>query len=255
MNTLKKIPGPSTNCNTCPVRHAALFKGVPLDQLEWTQEFRENQLTAKPKEVLFHEGDDTPHAFTLFSGWVKMFKSLPNGKRQVLRFALPGDFIGFQERFDGPMTYTAQAISPVVVCAFPRPQMIDMFRRYPDLGMRMISMTANYMSLCQQYLIGAGSKSAKERIAFLLLELFHRVRSSPGYDGDHDDMSVHLPLSQDELGEATGLTSVHVNRVLRELRDDQVIAYTKRRLTIIDLHALSTLAHYEFDENCSPLLL
>lgn len=238
-------PEPHTQCISCPVRDLALFKGVPEDRLDWTQTYRQAQYAATPKQHLYHEGEKADFAFTLFSGWVVLYKSLDNGKRQILRFALPGDFLGFQLNLEGPMTHSAQALTHSTLCAFPRNKLQTMFTERVELGQRMAQMNAQYMALCQHHLLGAGRKSAKERIAFLLIELWHRVRSLEGIlDGITED-SIEFPVAQEEIGDAVGLTTVHVNRTLKELREEGYLEVSNRRLQIFRADDLARLAHFD----------
>lgn len=237
---------PLTQCAACPVRELALFEGVPEEHLSWTQQYRANQLVVPAKQDFLHEGSESDFVYTLFSGWAILYKTLPSGKRQIIRFALPGDLIGFQHNLKAPMHYSAQALTESVYCAFPRARMGEMLTQRPELATRLALMSARDSALCQQHLLGTGRKTAKERVAFLLLELYHRVRSladvmPDAIDGD----AVEFPVAQEEIGDAVGLTTVHVNRTLRELRDEGLVACSHRRLCILDDERLSEIGQFD----------
>lgn len=239
-------------CTTCPVRRRALFNGVPENQLEWTQQYRSFQTEVGAKHNIFLEGQACTHAFTLFEGWAAVYKTLPNGKRQIMRFALPGDFLGFQPNLDGPMIYGVSAITKCVLCAFPRSTLKEMLRENKELALQMALMNAKYMELCQYHLMGTGRQSARERIAFLLLELYHR---SLAQQDPHDDGAVPFPVCQEEIADAVGLTTVHVNRTLQELKADGLLSCSGRRLIIEDEDRLSAIANFDktIIENQIPL--
>ncbi|MGB0721382.1 MAG: Crp/Fnr family transcriptional regulator [Gammaproteobacteria bacterium] len=237
---------PLTQCAVCPVRKRALFEGVPEEHLNWTQQFRLNQLVVPAKQDYLHEGSESDSVYTLFSGWSILYKTLPSGKRQILRFALPGDLIGFQHNLRSPMQYSAQALTESVYCAFPRARMGEMLSERPELATRLALMNARDTALCHQHLLGTGRKTAKERVAFLLLELYHRVMSLADIMPDAvDDDAIEFPVAQEEIGDAVGLTTVHVNRTLRELRDEGLVACSHRRLRILDDARMSEIGQFD----------
>lgn len=235
------LPEPHQKCSSCPVRERALFNGVDEDQLDWTQSYRSYQVEVSPKQNIYLEGEPSTHAYTLFDGWASIYKTLPNGKRQILRFALPGDFLGFQPDLEGPMRYGVSAITRVVLCAFPRTGLTEMFKNHKDLALQMALLNARYMELCQHHLMGTGRQSAIERIAFLLLELFYRSRLQAGVAGE----SVPFPICQEEVADAVGLTTVHVNRTLKEMRAEGLLECAARKLVIKDEKRLTEIANFD----------
>ncbi len=244
-DVLATRPKPHTECASCRIRKLALFKGVALEDLQWTQTYRSNQLFAAAKKNLYEEDRTNPYAYTLFSGWVMLFKSLSSGKRQILRFALPGDFIGFQANLTGPMTHSARTVTECSFCAFPRDNLRAMFFERPDLAVRIAEMNARDMDLCQYHLLGAGRKSARERLAFTLLELFYRSIRIDLAAGASMPESIDFPVAQEELGDSVGLTTVHVNRTLRAMQKDDLITLTRRRLSIHDFDRLCEIGHFD----------
>lgn len=242
---LDLAPEPHTQCSACPVRALALFKGVSEEHLEWTQDYRASQFALAAKKDLYQEGDEHELAYTLFSGWAFIYKTLSNGKRQIIRFALPGDFIGFQADLLAPMTYSVHTLTQVTLCGFPRSSLLTMLAERTDLASRMVTMNARDMALCQSHLMGAGRKSAKERVAFLFLELFHRVKALGEIMPGSDTHSISFPVSQEDVADAMGLTAVHVNRTLRELKEDGLCVASHRRLEILDEPRMTELAQFD----------
>ena len=236
---------PHTHCAECPVRDRALFENVPLEHLDWTQQFRSNQFIVRPKHDLLREGEPAEYVYTLFSGWMIFYKSLPSGKRQILRFALSGDLIGFQPVLQAPMNYSVRTLTEVELCAFPRAKLGTMLEERPELATRLALMNARDAALCQHHLLGTGRKSAKERVAFLLLEILYRVRSMGQIMSVHEDGSIDFPVAQEEIGDAVGLTTVHVNRTLKELRDEGLVTNNHRRLTVHDEGTLKEIAQFD----------
>lgn len=238
---------PQTECTQCPIRNMALFKGVPLDRLSWTQKYRDQQFVVPNKTVLYDEGSAPSHVYTLFDGWMALYQSSRSGKRQILRFALPGDFLGFQANSNGVISHSVAALSDSIVCGFPRAILKEMFEDQPMLALSLATMESRDMSLCQHHQAFRSRKDAFESIAFLLLELFHRSRRQMSQNYDPENNTVVFPLTQEDIGDAVGLTNVHVNRVLRQFNKIGLIECHHKKLQILDEEKLSEIG--EFDES------
>lgn len=236
-----------TDCETCPIRDMALFQGVPVSRLDWTQEYRDEQLVVPPKATLYDAGSKPKYAYTLFNGWMAMYQTSRSGRRQILRFALPGDFLGFQANSKGIISHSVSAISESIVCAFPRDSLTDLFEKQPALALRLATMESRDMSLCQHHQAFSSSKDAHESIAFLLLELFHRTRLQMRHNYDPVTNSIVFPVTQEDIGDAVGLTSIHVNRVMRQFRKLGLIECNRKKLQIMGEEKLAEIG--EFDKS------
>lgn len=240
-------PGEGEQCAQCAVRKLALFRGVKPENIEWTQMLRQEQYVIRPKRRLFEEGEPPRYAFTLFSGWVAQYQMSPDGGRMIHQFALPGDFIGFQTTSGQPIDYSAQTITEVTVCAFPVKELDKVLKELPELTNRLVEMHMQTLKFFRQHILNIGRKSARQRLAYLLLELFYRVRAIGSLMSGSSSNSIAFPLSQEDLADAMGLTSVHISRTLRELTDEGLVSIHRRRLTILNEPLLAELA--QFDSN------
>ena len=239
---------PYTECSQCPIREMALFQGVPEKRLEWTQNYRKNQILVRSRSKIFQEGESHDYIYTLFSGWGILYKTVSNnGKRQILRFLLPGDLIGYQTNGSGAATHSAGTITESILCSFPRAQLGDMLTNNPELALRLVNMESRDMSLCQNHLMAAGRKTAKESVAFVLLELYYRVQLQVKNSYSASTNSIDFPITQEDIGDAIGLTNVHVNRVIKGLMDERLIICNKKRLTILNEEKLSEIAEFSPD--------
>lgn len=246
---------PHTKCTQCPIRELALFQGIPPERLEWTQKYRDQQFVVPSKATLYREASATDYVYTLFDGFMAMYQTSREGKRQILRFALPGDFLGFQTDQNGLMSHSVSALSESIVCGFPRNRLQEMFEETPSLALRLASMGSRDMNLCQHHQAFRSRKDAYESIAFLLLELFHRTREQMNHNYDPVSNSIVFPMTQEDIGDAVGLTNVHVNRILRQFHKLGLINCHHKRLHILDEDKLSDMG--EFDKSmisCSPLI-
>jgi len=236
---------PHTECDACPIREMALFQGVPRDRLEWTQKYRDVQLVVPPKATLYEAGSKPKYVYTLFNGWMAMYQTSRSGKRKILRFVLPGDFLGFQANLKGTISHSASAISESIVCAFPRDTLSDLFEKQPSLAFRLASMESREMNLCQHHQAFRSSKDSHESIAFLLLELFHRTRLQMRHSYDPVKNSIVFPLTQEDIGDAVGLTSIHVNRVIGQFRMLGLIECDRKTLQILSEEKLAEIGEFD----------
>lgn len=206
---------------------------------------KNNEFTADPRSQIYLENIKPSFAFTLFSGWVALYQTLDNGQRQILRIALPGDLLGFQRHANGTATHSAEAITATKLCAFPVKDFSKMMTDQPEVAARLIEMTARDIAICQQHLVCAGKKTAREKIAYLLLETFHRVRKQVPADFNESDNSIYFPLTQEDIGDTVGLTNVHVNRMIKELEKDGILQCHHRRLSILKEDVMAEIGQFD----------
>ncbi len=234
-----------TDCNFCPIRDTALFECVSPSRLSWTQKYRDDQLVVPPKATLFETGSKSKYVYTLFNGLMAMYQTSRSGKRQILKFAFPGDFLGFQTSSEGVALHSVSAISESIVCAFPRDSIKNLFEMQPELALRLASMEARDMSLCQHHQAFRSSKDSYESLAFLLLELFHRTRLQMPHNYDPVKNTIFFPVTQEDIGDAVGLTSVHVNRVMSQFRKLGLIECSRKKLQILGEEKLAEIGVFD----------
>ena len=180
---------------------------------------------------ILRQGEPSSALYNLVEGWVQLYQIVEDGRRQILHFAMPGAVLGHDSLNEEASPYGAQALTDVVACSIPQAQFACVAARHPALTLRMSKLLSRDRNLAFDHLTSVGRQNARRRVARLLLELFVRYRHHwPGHKIDE----MRLPLSQEHIGDATGLTGVHVNRVLRELKDSKVLEFHYRRLTVID---------------------
>lgn len=188
---------------------------------------------------IFRAGDRCSAAYSLVEGWACLYELLPDGRRQILHFALPGAILYFRAPHQELASYSAQALTSAVVRVFTNDELVARSREDPEIGFRLAQLISRDRGFSYSHLTSTGRRTAHERVALLLLELFIRWKSqwpSPPVE------EMHLPLTQEHIADAMGLTGVHVNRVLRDLRNDRVLEFHYRRLRIIDFDKLMEIA-------------
>jgi CRP-like cAMP-binding protein len=208
---------------------------VPLDALQpATRAVRRN------REIVT-EGRNYEALLVLLEGSAIRYRVLRDGRRQVLNIVLPGDFIGFPGCFFESALYSVTALSDATVSSLSFAALIGLFDRAPRLAAAIFWSFACEAAIYAEHLIDIGRRSALERVAHFLLELLTRLQVV----GLADERSYLMPLTQELIGDVLGLSVPHVNRTLRQLRDDGLVAIEEQRIVIRDIDALSVLADFE----------
>lgn len=188
---------------------------------------------------LFRVGERGEAIYSLVDGWVALYSLLEDGRKQILQFALPGAILAFVPARGAMMNYSAQALTDSVVGIIPHENLRRLSRDNPEIGLELAGLISQDRSFAYDHLSSMGRRSARERVAYLLLELF--IRSRLRWPG-HRSEEMHLPLTQEHIGDATGLTGVHVNRVLRDLCKEGIAEFHYRRLRIVNPDKLVDVA-------------
>lgn len=229
----------SIDCRTRPGRRDGLHPDHSGDVLHVITRYKSADREIKAGCDLFSQGERGDAIYNLIDGWVALYNLLEDGRRQILQFVLPGAMLAFVPTRDALMTYSAQALTDAVVCTIPHENLERLSRDCPDIGMRLAGLIAQDRSLAYEHLSSVGRRSARERIAQLLLELFirYRVRWPDRRSGE-----MHLPITQEHIGDAVGLTGVHVNRVLRDLGKGGIAEFHYGRLRVLNPDKLADVA-------------
>ena len=190
---------------------------------------------------LVHEGQTGHRAFVLQRGWAYSYKLLPDGGRQVITFSVPGDFIGLRSVLLRTSDHSFATFSDCVVSPISVKRSIAVFNEYPRLGAAILWAVSRDEAMVVEHLVGIGRRSAIERIAHFFLELGDRLRLV----GMASETNFECALNQYLLADALGLTAIHVNRVLRQLREMGLITVKEHRVVIDDVKGLMKLAGYD----------
>lgn len=190
--------------------------------------------------ILQRENDRAGDLFVLRQGMMMSSVLLDDGSRQILRFHFAGDLLAVSSLVYREVPETISALSECVVSPIDRAAFAAMISAHPRLAALVLVHNQIERAALTDRLAALGRTSAKSRVAAILIEIRNRRRAR---DTTIDDSFV-LGLTQEEIGDATGLTSVHVNRMLRQLEDERTIARESGRITLLDERALIRAANY-----------
>jgi CRP-like cAMP-binding protein len=239
------------SCEQCPLRQRAMFRPFSERELEYIDDFKAGELTVDKGASILVEGSHSAHLYTVMEGWGFRYKLLPDGRRQILNYILPGDLIGLQGTLMDEMQHSVEALSPMLLCVFERDQLPDLYRNYPNLAYDITWLAAREEQMLDENLLSVGRRTAVERAAYLIAFLHYRALAV----GLDKKGSALLPMTQQHMADTLGLSIVHTNRTIRKLMNARLILWRDGGCEILDAKKLAEIAGWNPDENkVRPLL-
>ena len=236
-------------CASCPLRPLPLFIDQTESERALIETLKRDQVVVLADRTLIHEGQADAPLYTVLSGWAFRFKTLSDGRRQILNFLLPGDFVGVQQKMGDTAAHGVHTLTDTVLCMFQRDALWELHRSAPALGFSVTWLTAHEEAVVDDALLSVGRRSAEERIATLLILLFKRAAAlqPEGTVG-----GVPFPLTQQHIADALGLSLVHTNKTLRKLERRGLHRIEDGRLQLLDVKSLARLADLYGDGRPEP---
>lgn len=203
-------------------------------------------LTVKRREVpartdLITESEAPLNVHLVLEGFACRYKTLPNGRRQIVAYLIPGDFCDLHVAVLGEMDHSIGTLAPSIVADIPSEDIIELTMTNPRLARALWWATLVDEGILREWLVGMGQRPAAQRLAHLLCELHARFDAV----GHAADGSYHLPLTQSELADTLGMTTVHANRTLQLLRRGGYISTQGQMISIPDFARLSMFASFD----------
>ena len=230
-------------CFECALRACGAFKPISELELAVINEMKRDHLPLPAGSEIIAAGQDQAELYTLYAGWAFRFKTLPDGRRQILTIHLPGDLIGLQGAMFDAASYGVEALTDVEVCVLPRRKVWQLFGNMPELAFDVTWLGAREQGIVDENLTSVGRRSAAERIAALIIQLYKRLNAL----GLVVNGAMPFPLTQQHIADALGLSLVHTNKSLAKLRRIGLFTQVNGTLLLTNPHALESLAQY-FDE-------
>jgi CRP/FNR family transcriptional regulator len=195
--------------------------------------------TIKAGQEIWPQDRPAPPVIHITKGWAARYRMLPGGARQIVRFLLPGDVAGLHSQFLGASISALQAVTDVALVEIRPGPLRDAIRRTPELGYEIGLLAAREKRDLEDHLLAIGQDSGLGKVAFLLATLFRRGVQAGLVSG----ALLPFPLTQRHVGDALGLSIVHVNRMLQQLQRDGLVRLKRGRLELLDEPALAAIGH------------
>src|SRR3984885_7157701 len=154
--------GHITPCELCPLRKRPNLREFDPDELSFVKQFKVDELRVDPGASFLREGEHNEHLYTVLSGWAFRYKMLDDGRRQILNYALPADMVGLQGALMREMEHSVEALTPLVLCVFPRAKLWDLYNRFPSLAFDVTWLAAREEQLIDENLLSLGRRTAIE---------------------------------------------------------------------------------------------
>lgn len=209
------------------MRKLAVYVTLGDMELGVLERFQRNVRSFPPRHELTHEGQIKPAAFILLKGWALSYKLQPSGDRQIIDFQIPGDFLGMRSVLFRRSDHSIEALTRIDVSEVLGEDLLQGFSEAPRLATAVLWAASRDEAMLVEHLVNLGRRTAEQRVVHFLLELGARLKLV----GMADATGFSCPLTQFHLADALGLSPVHVNRVLRQLREAKLVTFRHGRVT------------------------
>lgn len=194
----------------------------------------------RPHETLVREGEPAAHISLLLTGFAYGCRFLPDGRRQIVSYLIPGDLCDPRLLLLPNAAHTVSTLTAAKVALYSREPLLALIDRYPNLGRALCWLALQEEMIAREWLVSIGQRTAVERLAHLLCEMFTRMQAVRLTEGGRCEM----PLTQVELADTLALSTVHINRTLQELRRRGLLSLSGGMLEIHDFGALQSVAMF-----------
>ena len=229
-------------CARCPLQGMSGLRELDNEQISYMESFKEGEVELERGQMLVEQGQVLESLFTLTEGVLIRFRSLEDGRRQIVNFMFPGDLVGLQGVFDDPSGHSVQALLTSRLCVFERARFESLVSQHPRLGYDVIWMAAEEENSLEEHLVALGRRSAKERVAYLAVFLIDRAKGVGMADRDN---RLALPVRQAQIADMLGLSLVHTNRTIKALERDGLVTWQPNEIHVPDLAAASDFAGFD----------
>ena len=234
---------PDTNVMTVLIRKLESIATLTAEEKRAVEHLPFHGRTLGAHQDILREKDRPAQCCLIVDGWACRYKILVEGRRQIMSFHIPGDVPDLESLHLRVMDHSIATLTPCTVAIIPHENMRDLALRFPGVGSALWRDTLVDAAIFREWMTSNGRRSAFGRVAHLFCELYLKLEAV----GLADAHRCELPITQVELADALGLTSVHVNRTLQAMRSQGLITWREKTLVIEDWRALSAAG--EFDPN------
>lgn len=227
-------------CHECPLNGRPHFEDHSADETRFLATFKRGELQVDPNSSFIIENTRSPHLYTVLSGWGFRYKVLDDGRRQIMNFVMPGDFLGLQSGLFGEMQHSVQSLSRMLLCVFERDALGRLFTASTRLSYDITWIAAREEQILESHMLSIGRRSAEERAAYLIAFLYQRGRRC----GLIDQGGPIVPFTQTHLADTLGLSLVHTNKTLRKLQDRHAIRWSGKSCYVNDFDELLRISNW-----------
>jgi CRP-like cAMP-binding protein len=238
---------------SCIIKHFEFYSPLTNQDKNLLDSLEESPIAVGKNEAIWQQGASAEHFYTVRKGWVYAYRNMDDGTRQVLDVFVPGDIVGLREFAFQKSITGLSALTDAEICPFPKRRMIDVFSQSLLLCNIFFMIASRDQSILLERLVNLGRRSAKAKVAHFLVEMSRRLEKTNVDIGNY----YQIPLNQSLMADALGLSAVHVNRTLQELKEDGLINPGHGGIELLDLEVLKKVAGFDpsyLEEDLSGML-
>lgn len=232
----------TVKCRECPLQDCPGLRGHEPDEIAYLENFKIGESRLARGERIIEQGERGHGIFTLLEGLLIRFRSLEDGRRQIVNFMFPGDLVGLQGAFDDPATHSVEALLPSRLCVFNRARFHTLVRDRPQLGFDLTWLAAKEETALEEHIVALGRRSAKERVCYLAVWLLHRASATGMAEGGNN---LTVTITQAQIADMLGLSLVHTNRTVKALERAGLVCWSQREIAVPDMIKASEFASFE----------
>lgn len=235
-------------CIECPLVPCEGLSQPSPEMRGWIATFRQGEVRYDRGEIVFAQGSRPRQLYTVLSGIVMRSRLLEDGRRQIINFMFPGDFIGLQSAIDSEMSHEVEAVTATTLCVFARERFFELVASQPQLSFDLTWLAAHEEAALEEHIVSLGQRNARERMTALAVFLVQRgmdTRLAPGG-------VLAITITQGQIADMLGLSLVHTNRTLQALRRLQLVDWTLTYIRIPDMEAARRFAGIDAAASASP---
>lgn len=226
-------------CELWPQTREKALRDSSAERRRFAQQFKTEELHVPAGTTFLQQGTPCNYLFTVLRGWAFRYKTLDDGRRQIMDFLLPSDMLGLQGCVMAEMRHSVEALTDVTLCGFARTRLWELYSGFPSLAYDLAWLSAREMAILDDHLLNLGRRTALERTACALLHLYRRAQQAGLTNGG----TLQLPLTQQHLADALGMSLVHTNKTLKRIYDAGAIRWRGRSFELLDREKLRHLAN------------
>lgn len=226
------------NCEDCPLWKLPSYQRFSEADISVTNSLKHGELRVDAGMPILEEGTSSPQLYTVLRGQGVRYKTLASGKRQILSFVFPGDFLGLQAAVMDEMEHSVESTTEMLLCVFDRRDLRRLYADAPERAFDVTWLAAVEETMLAEALAAVGQGTAKERVAWGLLRMMQRAEIA----GIVEKGRAPMPFRQHDFADAIGLSLVHTNKTLSAIRSAKLASWREGWLEIHDREALEDLA-------------
>lgn len=227
-------------CRNCPLAARPGLRPHSPEEIPYLEEFKTGEVKVDRGEVLIEQDVTRGVLYIMLEGMMMRYRSLEDGRRQIVNFMFPGDLIGLQGAFGEPASHSVEALLPARLCSFDSGAYFQLVVAQPTLGYDITWLAAKEENALEEHLVALGRRSAKERVAYLALWLVQRAVATGTADAKN---RLSVSITQTQIADMLGLSLVHTNRTIKSLERDGLVYWRQSAIEIPDMEALANFSH------------